>query len=56
MTLIKRLRDLVKQFWNADDSSAGWKIEQPRSWREALKKIWTAVWVYPDCSLDLFYC
>ena len=32
LTLIKRLRDLVKQFWYADHPSAGGELEQLESW------------------------
>ena len=31
-SLIKRLRDHVKQFWFADDSAPGEKREQLKSW------------------------
>ena len=38
LPFIKGLRGHVKQFWNADDSAAGGKHEQLKTWWEAVKE------------------
>ena len=50
LPVIKRFRDLVKQFWYADDSAASGKLEQLKSWWEALKELGPEYGYSPNAS------
>ena len=50
LPLIKRLRDLFKQFCHADDSAAGGKLEHLKSWWETLKGLGPEYGCFPNAS------